>query len=156
MHECTHTHTHARTQTRTHARRRTLQVDLSTDGTAMFKNFLFGIAGLTPTFTMVDRRAAAIAEIRAIVGEDEARCPAALPPSPPSPLAVSPRVPLRRRRGTRVSVDLRAACMREGRSTGVCVCVCLCVCGGGGGGGVPSPDGKGGAEPEGFFCTFVV
>ncbi len=49
-----------------------VQVDLSTDGMALFKNFLFGIAELTPTFTMVDRRTAAIAEIRAIVGEDEA------------------------------------------------------------------------------------
>jgi len=45
-------------------------VDLTPCGTDLFRNFLFGICGLSGNFTMGSRKAAAIAEIRAAVGEN--------------------------------------------------------------------------------------
>jgi len=44
------------------------EVDLSVEGIKIFKNFLFGIAGVKPTFNLDTRKADAIAEIRRIVG----------------------------------------------------------------------------------------
>ncbi|KAJ1625527.1 class I glutamine amidotransferase-like protein [Pavlovales sp. CCMP2436] len=44
------------------------EVDLSTDGKQMMKNFLFGICGLQANFTVVNREHMAIAEINEIVG----------------------------------------------------------------------------------------
>lgn len=47
------------------------EVDLSVEGTRMLKNFLVGVAGISQTFTMLDRRETAIKLIQEEVGEKE-------------------------------------------------------------------------------------
>ena len=44
------------------------EVDLSREGQQLFRNFLFGVAHVTPSFSMDSRKADAIAEIRQAVG----------------------------------------------------------------------------------------
>lgn len=48
------------------------EVDLTTNGMAMYANFLFKIAGLSANFTVADREQAAIEYIRKTVGEKKA------------------------------------------------------------------------------------
>lgn len=50
------------------------EVDLTVDGTQMFKNFLFEVCHLSPSFTPTCRKEAAIKEIRAAVGEAKVLC----------------------------------------------------------------------------------
>lgn len=50
------------------------EVDLSVDGMAMFRNFLFEIAKLKGDFTMKSRQEEAIAEIRQVVGDKSVLC----------------------------------------------------------------------------------
>jgi GMP synthase (glutamine-hydrolysing) len=48
-----------------------LQVDLTVNGKQVFSNFLFNVAGYSPSYTMEDREDKAIREIRDAVGEDK-------------------------------------------------------------------------------------
>ena len=45
-----------------------LQVDLTEHGTAMLRNFLFNVAGLTGSFTLRSREAECLEHIRTTVG----------------------------------------------------------------------------------------
>jgi len=49
------------------------EVDLSTDGTAIFSNFLFKICGLAGSYTMACREESAISYIREAVGQKQVR-----------------------------------------------------------------------------------
>lgn len=44
------------------------QVDLSPNGVQMMRNFLFGVCGLAPSFTIEDRKEKCIQHIREVVG----------------------------------------------------------------------------------------
>lgn len=50
------------------------EVDLTVCGMELFRNFLFGIAECTPTFTISNREAVAVAEIQKIAGSTQVLC----------------------------------------------------------------------------------
>jgi len=47
------------------------EVDLTPEGKSMFKNFLFGVCGLTGSFTLADRQAKCVQSIRETVGKNK-------------------------------------------------------------------------------------
>jgi len=47
------------------------EVDLTSEGKAMFKNFLFGVCGLTGGFTLTDRQSKCVQQIKDVVGDNK-------------------------------------------------------------------------------------